>query len=292
MAKLRVSGIGDEAGSDIHTQVRAHRELGWAWLDLRCVDGTNVTMLADAAFEEVFEAVRAAGLGVANFASGVCCWGRSVRDDFRLDVDELARAMPRMRRFGTRTIRVMSCPRPGGEDMGEDEFRDEVFRRLRLLARMAEDGGVVLVHEHVGSGWTGSSPERMLQLVEAVDSPSFRLLFDMANFDGPDAGEQSWAAYEKVKHHVAHVHLKDRASDGECTWFGEGVIPAARIVGDLAAGGYEGFVSMEPHIAAVHHTGRRASPEVLYECYVTNGRKVARIVGQADAPGATEEDAG
>ena len=283
MANLKISGISDEAGADIHAQIRAHQELGWEYMELRCVDGINVTTVTDRTFGEIHEAVTAADMKVAGFASGACCWGRSVRDDFQLDVDELRRAVPRMQRFGTRTIRVMSCPAPAGAVIPDDEFRREVVRRLRELAKMAEDAGIVLVHEHVGSGWTGEDPARMLQLVEAVDSPAFGLLFDMANFDEPDAGDKSWRAFEMLKDRIAHVHLKDRTAEGPNTWFGEGVIPTRRIVNALAADGYDGFVSMEPHIAAVHHTGKRASPEVLYDCYVTNGRKVNQIVNAANA---------
>jgi sugar phosphate isomerase/epimerase len=274
---MKLSGVSDEAGTDLRTQIRAHRELGWDCLDLRTVDGTNVTSVSDGRFDRIAEAVEAAGMTVTNFASGVCCWGRSVRDDFRLDVAELRRAIPRMHRLGTRTIRVMSCPAPDGAAVPEAEFRAETFRRLGELARIAAGEGVVLIHEHVGSAWTGADPARMLGLVEGIGSDAFRLLFDMGNFDGADAGEQSWEAYQRVKRYVAHVHLKDHTADGPNTWFGEGVIPVRRLLAAMKADGYEGVLAMEPHIAAVHHTGRRAAPDVLYDCYLRNGNKVQEI---------------
>ena len=280
MIAVKVSGISDEAGAGIADQVRAHRELGWRRLDLRTVDGVNVTSASGAAFEAIAGAVEAAGMAVPNFASGICGWGRSVRDDFRLDVEELRRAIPRMRRLGTRTVRVMSCPAPEGVAVPEDEFRTEVFRRLRELARMAEGEGVVLVHEQVASAWTSEDPARMLALVEAVGSPAFRLLLDIANFGGPDAGERAWRAYQAIKPHMAYVHLKDRAADGSFAWFGEGVIPVRRLLAAMAADGYDGVLSMEPHLAAVHHTGRRAAPEVLYETYIENGRKVQEVLDE------------
>jgi len=277
---VKVSGIADEAGAGIAAQLRAHRELGWRCIDLRAVDGTNVTSVSDAAFDRIAVAVEDAGMEVTNFASGVCCWGRSVRDDFALDVAELRRAIPRMRRLGTKTIRVMSCPAPEGVSIPEEEFHAEALRRLGELARIAAGEGVVLVHEQVGGGWTGEDPARMLRLVEEIGSPSFRLLLDIANFGGPDAGERSWRAWERLRRHVAYVHLKDRAADGSFAWFGEGVIPVRRLLAAMVADGYRGAVSMEPHIAAVHHTGRRAAPRVLYDTYIRNGRKVQEIIDE------------
>ncbi len=39
------SGISDEAGDSIETQIRAHQQLGWVHLELRLVDGINVTQV-------------------------------------------------------------------------------------------------------------------------------------------------------------------------------------------------------------------------------------------------------
>jgi sugar phosphate isomerase/epimerase len=280
---LRISGIADEAGRDIATQIRAHRELGWTHLDLRAVDGVNVTSVSDAAFEDIGRKIQASGLQVANFASGVCCWGRTVKDDFRVDFEELRRAIPRMRRLGTDTIRVMSCPQPAGPEAPEPAYTEEVFRRLRELARMAEAGGVTLVHENVGTDWTRNDPDRMLRLVDAVDSPNFRLLFDMGNFGGGDPAEETLRVYERIREKIAYVHLKDCAPDGQNTWAGEGVVPIRELLKRMVRDGYDGYVSMEPHIAALHHTGKTAAADVLYATYIRNGRLVSALVREANA---------
>jgi predicted xylose isomerase-like sugar epimerase len=56
------------------------------------------------------------------------------------------------------------------------------------------------------------------------------------------------------------------------------VIPVRRLLTALRDDGYTGVLSMEPHIAAIHHTGQRASPQVLYDSYLRNARKVQAIV--------------
>ena len=49
-----LTGIADEAGKDIKTQIKAHKELGWDTIELRLVDGKNV---ACALPEDEFKAV-------------------------------------------------------------------------------------------------------------------------------------------------------------------------------------------------------------------------------------------
>ena len=63
------SGIADEAGEPIQTQIKAHRELGWTEIEVRNVEGVNLTDLCDETFGEVAEKLESAGLRVSCFAS-------------------------------------------------------------------------------------------------------------------------------------------------------------------------------------------------------------------------------
>ncbi len=283
MAILKLSGISDEAGYALKDQIKAHRELGWDFLDLRVVDGVNLTAVSDAKFEEIYGAVTDSGLKVSGFSSGICCWGRSVKDDFQLDIDDMKRAIPRMQRLGTKYIRIMSCPHDESAGILEEEHKRETFRRIKDLVKMAVDGGVVMVHEHGGAGWTRSDPDRMIELYEAMDSPGIKLLLDTANFKGPDAGDKSWNTYQRIKDVIGYVHLKDRIDDETCTWIGEGIIPISKLLKAMVEDGYDGFVSMEPHIAAVHHLGKRSSPKMLYDTYLKNGKKATALLKKANS---------
>ena len=42
--------------------------------------------------------------------------------------------------------------------------------------------------------------------------------------------------------------------------------------------GYEGGVSIEPHLAAAVHLGKEATSEEAYKIYVTYGRKLMEIM--------------
>jgi sugar phosphate isomerase/epimerase len=270
------SGIADEAGSDIGTQVGAHRELGWKHIELRNVGGIGVADLCDEAFERALERVTDAGMAVSCFASQICNWSRPIDKHPDIDQQELRRAVPRMQRVGCPYIRVMSHPNAGWP---EDGWRDEVVARLRVLAGMAEDAGVVLVHENC-DGWGGQGPEQSLELLERVDSPALKLLWDTGN---PVAhGQEPWGYYDAVKDDVVYVHVKDGIAESgrmRYTYPGEGAGRVADVLRDLVSRGYKGAVSIEPHLAAVVHEGKEASEaESAYERYVEYGRRLVALV--------------
>jgi hypothetical protein len=161
-----ISGIADEASPELEGQIRAHRKLGWNTLELRLIGKTNICQIDDGGFEQARRALEQAGMGVVCFASPIANWSRPITADFSVDVQDLRRSIPRLQQLGTRFIRVMSYPNDGLE---ESAWRSEAVRRMKELARIAEDGGVVLLHENC-SGWGGVRPENQRVLLEEVAS--------------------------------------------------------------------------------------------------------------------------
>ncbi len=270
------SGIADEAGEDIDTQIQAHKELGWKHIELRNVDGVNVTDLCDDTFQKVAEKVANAGLGVSDFGSQLCNWSRPIINHPEIDRHELERAIPRMRELGCEYIRTMSYPNAGWP---QEEWREEAINRLSELAKMAEKANITLVHENC-DGWAGQGPEQTLQMLEEVDSDHLKLVWDTGN---PVAhGQDPWEYYKAVREHIVYVHIKDgvKEEDGmRYTYPGEGDGCVHQVLEDLFATGYEGGVSIEPHLEAVVHEGQSASGEdAAYNSYVEYGRRLMDIV--------------
>lgn len=277
------SGISDEAGTTIERQIAAHKVLGWTRHELRLVNGTNLTDVDDATFEHTVAALEEAGMTVCSFASQLANWSRPITKDFAIDVEEMRRAIPRMQRLGTPIIRCMSYPNDG---LADEAWRDEAVRRLRELARMAEDGGVTIVHENC-NGWGGESAANTLELLERVNSPAFKLVFDTGN---PVAHDQD--AYEFLRaviDHVIHVHIKDGKKDGEkavFTYCGDGTCRVRDCIRLLIEHGYDGGYSIEPHIAAIIHTGEVGGEERearLYDSYIEYGRRLMKLYDEAGA---------
>lgn len=273
------SGISDEAGQPIDLQIKAHQELGWDYMELRMVDGTNITQLSGDDFSSTYDAVTDAGLKVSCFGSAIANWARPITCDKQIDLDDLKRAIPRMHRFDTEYIRVMSYPNHDSDPLPEPEWRKESIRRTKDLALMAEDNGIVLVHENC-SGWGGESAENSNILLGEVDSPALKVVFDTGN--PVTYGQNSWEYYQSVKNDIVYVHIKDAkyVEGGEELYVmcGDGDGYVKDIIGDLLANGYEGGISIEPHLAAVIHTGETTDPAKLYESYTAYGRRLMEIV--------------
>jgi sugar phosphate isomerase/epimerase len=284
-----LSGIADEAGRAPETQIRAHKELGWKHIEIRAVNDTTLALADEKQFEDIRSQLQKAGLQVSCFASWIANWSRDILGPFDLDVDELKRSIPRMRKMNTPFIRIMSYTNK--THVPEAQWRDEAIRRIRELAKMAEDGGVTLVHENC-DGWGGLGPKQTLDLLEAVGSPALKLVFDTGNT--VFHSQPSFDYYARVKPHVVYVHIKDVRKTGDKStpcYPGEGQGEVPKIVRDLLDSGYEGGISIEPHIAAIVHEGK-ADPAAMYSTYVEYGRRLMALVEEARKGGAKKRRGG
>ena len=279
-----LSGIADEAGRDIDTQVRAHLELGWHHIELRMVDGVNITQLSEPVFDRVAGVLSEAGIQVSCFGSAIANWARPITCDRQIDIDDLQQAIPRMKQLGVPFIRVMSYPNDDAAPLSDADWRTEAIARMKVLARMAEDAGIVLAHENC-SGWGGLSAENSNILLGEVNSPALKVVFDTGN--PVTYGQDAWAYYQAVRADIAYVHIKDaRKMEGEdhYCYCGEGDGHVSAIVQDLLATGYDGGFSIEPHLAAVIHTGQQAdNADQLYQSYTEYGRRLMAIIHEASA---------
>ncbi len=276
------SGIADEASPRLADQIRAHQELGFEHIELRMVDGKQLTALSDREFDAVRSELDAAGLQVSCFASAIANWARPISNDLQTDIDDLERNLTRMQALGCPYIRVMSWPNAG---LSQEEWKDEAVRRMRRLAQIAEQGQVTLVLENC-DGWAAQSSKHMLEFLRAVDSPALRVVFDTGN--APGHAQNSLEMYVTVKPYVSYVHIKDAYldTDGRAhyVWPSEGHGYVRQILADLVQSEYGGGVSIEPHLKAVVHEGKSADTEgQAYQVYVEYGRRLKALVDELQA---------
>lgn len=279
---MYISGIADEAGRSIADQIAAHRELGWKHIELRLIDGVNVCEMPDDAFARAADQLQAAKLQVSCFGSAIANWGRPITTPFEKDTGDLKRAMPRMQKLGASFIRVMSYPNAGWKVR---DWRKEVFRRLNELARMAQDGGIVLVHENC-HGYGGDCPAMQTELFEEVVSPAFKMVYDTGNPVGHMV--DATAMYKSAKPHIAYVHVKDYKRPatpghaGECVAChpGQGDGRVKEVLTDLIQSGYDGGFSIEPHMTGAIHLGQDASQgKDAKSIYLAHGRATWKLLG-------------
>lgn len=279
---ITFAGVGDEAGESLGEQIEAHERLGWSTIELRNVDGVPLADLDDAAFERTVDQVGRAGLRVVCVDSRIANWARPITGDFDLDLSELDTLGKRCAALGTRYVRVMSYPNNGLDDV---EWGARVRTRMRLLTERAEAAGLVLLHENC-AGWAGTDADMARRLVEDVDSPALRLLFDIGN--GIAYRYEAYDMLVPLLPWVEHVHVKDaRRENGEAVYTlpGEGDCRVADCLRLLLDAGYAGTLTMEPHLRVRPHEGRSdAGPDGVTE-FVAYGRAMERLVaGLREAP--------
>ncbi|MFE2041606.1 sugar phosphate isomerase/epimerase family protein [Streptomyces sp. NPDC059477] len=274
---IRFAGIGDEAAPALAEQIRAHRLLGWSTIELRDIDGTALADLDDTAFDRVRGALDDAGLDVVCVDSRIANWARPITGDFDLDLAELKRLAPRCAALGTRYLRVMSYPDDPDGRLGEPEWGRRAVRRITDLARVARDAGLVLLHENC-AGWAGARAERALRLLEEVDSPALRLLFDTGN--GVAYGYEAYDLLTELVPWVEHVQIKDARGDADdpvYTLPGEGACRVADCLRLLLDHGYTGTWSIEPHLSVRPHEGRNDAGDDGVAQFVRYGRALERL---------------
>ena len=282
------SGISDEAGKDLATQIRAHQELGWKHLELRKVDGQGILSLGDREFGAVFRALKDANMKVSCLGSPIGDWSHSIRDSFLADANLMRRAVKRARQLAELGmlpfVRVMSYPNDKNDPMPKELWQERAITRMRGLLKIVEDSDVILAHENC-SGWGGITIENNVALMQAVNDPRFGMLFDTGN--PPTYNQDSWNWYWAVRRRIVYVHIKDAKKVGGedvYTWPGDGNGHIPAIVGDLLEFKGDIGLSIEPHLEAVIHTGQKATDEkALYESYVEYGRRLMQLIKEIRA---------
>ena len=285
---MYLTGFADEAAQDLATQIKATKELGWNAISARSIDGTSIHELSDKNFNKALSLLEKEEIRIAEIGSLIGNWGKKITDDFEVTLGEIERAIPRMKRLGTKIIRVMSYAQ---EPWGEDQHEEERFKRLRVIQQRFADEGMTAVHENCAN-WGGFSAKHTLRLIEEV--PGLKLVFDTGNpvfqrdrsKSEPHPFQDALGFYNDIKEYVVHVHIKDcrypRVGDTEpeYTMPGEGDCHLQHIMRDLKARRYDGGFAIEPHVATVFHVkdGKKPDWKQCYKSYVEYGTQVENVL--------------
>lgn len=264
------TGFADEISEDLDEQLDVLEELGIGYMDLRGVWGTNVLDLDPDEVEDVQAALDERGIGVSAIGSPI---GKvDIDDPFDPHFDRFETAIERAHQFDADYIRLFSYWMPEGED--PDDYREEVLRRMEAKAERAAEADVVLIHENEKDIY-GDTPARCRDLLTSVDSPHLRAVFDPANF--LEVGVRPYPdGLLQLVEYVDFLHIKDAefGQRGAIAPAGQGDGRIPETLEALAARGFEGFASLEPHLAQAGEYGGYSGPdafrvacEALEDCF-------------------------
>jgi sugar phosphate isomerase/epimerase len=203
--------------------------------------------LSDCGEERGIELLAKSGLEVSNLLWAGGFTGSDGRT-FRESVDDALEAVRLAAAMRASCLVVYSGARAGHT---HNHARRMLREALRELSAAAADFDVMLALEPMNpqsaGEWTFlTSLDEALSLVDAVESPHVKLVFDTYHF-GLQAG-----LLERLRHlapRIAVVHLGDckQRPDGEnnrCR-LGQGRVPLAEIVATLESAGYQGYFDVE-----------------------------------------------
>ncbi len=238
MKKYNIYAFADEASDSLDGQIAALVRGGFDGIEIRGVDGENISDITKDKAKEIKKRLDSAGLRVWSVGSPI---GKvKISDDFESHIEKLKHTLEISDILGSKNIRIFSFYMPEGED--PDIYKDEVIERLGRMCETAKPHGIDLCHENERHIY-GESAKRCDGLLRAL--PSLKGVFDPANF--VMAGEDVRGAWELLGDRIKYLHIKDSTADGIVVPAGEGDGQIPYIVSEFAKGGGRDF-TLEAHL--------------------------------------------
>ncbi len=240
--KCRISGFADEISPDFSVQLNVLQEIGQKFIELRAADEINVSDMTKAQATEFYDRMKEAGVGVSALGSPI---GKiQITEDFVPHFEKYCHTVELTKIFNTPYIRMFSFYMPKEED--PEKYQDEVFKRTEQMVEYAKKQNVILLHENE-KGIYGDMAPRCRKLMEAFFGEHYQCTFDFANF--VQCKQDTREAYEMLKPYIRYVHVKDALwESGEVVPAGDGQGNVSKILALLDASGYDGYLSLEPHL--------------------------------------------
>ncbi|MBQ8816074.1 MAG: sugar phosphate isomerase/epimerase [Lachnospiraceae bacterium] len=241
----KISGFSDEISENTDIQFEVLNKLNIGYFEPRGIDGKNISTLTDEEVTALKEKMDRHGIKASSIGSPI---GKmKLEEDFEPHFEKFVRVVRIAQMLGAKYIRMFSFYHESGE-VWTDEEREAVMSRLRRMIAYAKEQNVVLLHENEKDIY-GDTADRCLDLMKELSCEHFKAVFDPANF--VQSNQDTRYAYDILKDYIAYVHIKDAMkADGRVVPAGAGDGNVEYVLGNLFEKGYDGFVSLEPHLGS------------------------------------------
>lgn len=268
------SAFADEIGPDLKLQMDVCEANGVRCIDVRGIDNTNVSKFT-------IEQARAYKKQMDHRGFTVPCIGSPigkirVDEPFDPHLDLLKHCCELAHVFGAEYIRIFSFYPPEGGDIADR--RQQVMDRMSAMAAAAQDAKLVLLHENESDIY-GEKPDGVKDIFQTVRSDHLKGIFDPANFvvAGVVPYDDAWT--QGLAELTHYFHIKDK-NPGEkaCVPAGAGKGQIPEILADAKARGFDGYLTLEPHMAAAGQFSGFTGPDLF-------GKAVAGLKAVCDEAG-------
>ena len=257
MSRFYLSGFGDEIAPELDTQLDVLETLGVRHIEFRAADGIPVADFSTQRMRLVKKRLDERGFLVSSVGSPI---GKlDITQPFEEHLAQFQHVLDLSDVLQTPNIRLFSFFIPEGKDAAD--YRDEVMLRMEALLLVSQGRGKRLLHENERFIY-GDTPQRCLDLMKTFEGELW-MNFDPGNFTQCGV-EDILGAYALLKPYIRYVHIKDSLSappqrvldmgfQNVSGWLhrpaGQGQSQIPELISTLWKDGYEGFLSLEPHLA-------------------------------------------
>ncbi|HAM38517.1 MAG TPA: xylose isomerase [Elusimicrobia bacterium] len=270
-----LTGMGDEISFKLEKQMEVLASEEIKYLELRGIEGRNVLDFTNDELKNIKKILDNYAFKISAIASPI---GKiSLSEEFDYHLIRFRRAIEIAHFFQVPYIRIFSYYIP--KDLDLSQYRDEVLRRMGRKVEIAKEENIILLSENE-HGIYGENPKNCLDILQSINSPNLRCLFDPGNFiiEGIKPFDE---AYLLLKDYIEYVHMKDAVyAPGEikATLPGEGEGQIKEILTALKSKGFKGFVSIEPHLS-ISSQFAGISGDVLFRNAIQSLKKIIAEIG-------------
>jgi len=237
MSIFKLCAFADEADPAISGQIEALHDNSIEFIELRGVEGKNVTEVTLAEMRELRKRFDGEGIKVWSIGSPI---GKiEIEDNFEKHVELFRHTLELANIAGAEKMRIFSFFM---SPQDAPKYKNKVIEQLGTLAEIAKDSGVVLCHENEKDIY-GDIPERCVDIHAAI--PELRAVYDPANFVQCDV--DTLKAWEMLKPYIEYMHMKDSDADKVIVPAGKGVANVPKLLENYAEIG-GGIITLEPHL--------------------------------------------
>lgn len=242
---ITISAFADEISPDLSVQMDTCQTLGVRCIDVRGIDGVNISKMTAAQARQYRRQMDDRGFSVPCLGSPI---GKiRLSDDFASHLDLLRHVIELAGIFGTKNIRVFSFYPAEGQNILD--HRQAVLDRMGAMVDIARSAGVVLYHENE-KGIYGAKVVAVLDLFGQLGGENFKGVFDPSNYveEGIRPYDEGWQ--EGLGGVTDWFHVKDSLGGRHCVPAGQGDGQFRQIFADLKRRNWSGMMTLEPHLSA------------------------------------------
>ena len=260
MKNFKLCAFADEADDALLGQIKALAENGISNLEIRNVDGINVSDMSVKQAKEIKNVLDENGIKVFSIGSPI---GKiDIEDDFAPHLEKFKKTLEIADVLGANAFRLFSFYID--KNKHAEDFKNKVISQLGEFVKANENSGVVLCHENE-KGIFGDVASRCVEIHKAL--PSLKAVFDPANF--VQCGQDTVSAFESLAPFVHYMHIKDSLADGT-------IVPSGKGIGNIAKllKMYDGeILTLEPHLyefSGLKNLEQEGETSNILQCYNNN----------------------